>query len=89
MAIQATITKIGKAANGRIYVRIGKTEYEFGSLAEVTDFAKQRLTQDVLHAIMIAIIMERAPTLGAAGIAALEGKGVKIDLSANNWGTVI
>lgn len=89
MAIQATITKIGKTANGKVYVRIGKTEYEFGSIGEVQDFAKARLTSDVLHAIMIAIIMERAPTLGAAGIAALEGKGVKIDLSVNSWGTVI
>lgn len=89
MAIQATITKIGKAANGKVYVRIGKTEYEFGSLSEVQDFAKSHLTVDVLHAIMLALIMERAPTLGAAGIAALEGKGVKINLAANNWGTVI
>lgn len=89
MAIQQTITKIAKPASGKIYVRIGKTEYEFNSLSDIREFARSRLTLDVLHAIMLALIIERAPTLGAAGIAALEGKGVKIDLSANNWGTVI
>lgn len=81
-----TLTKITKDADGRIRVRFGKLEREFGSLTHMRSAVRAALDQSGLIDLALALLLSRQPALGNP--AALEGKTLTVDFSQPNWGTV-
>ncbi len=81
-----TCTKIAKDPGGRIRFRFDNREYEFVNLAHLQSFVAATLDIEVLHALFMRMAMDRQPTL--ANVTNLEGHGINVDLSVNNWGTV-
>jgi hypothetical protein len=81
-----TISKIRKPANGKIYVRLGKQEFEWNSLAEMKRDISSRFDKDDLMLIAMVMMLKRQPLLDNP--TALEGLKLNIDLTLDAWGTV-
>jgi hypothetical protein len=85
-AVTITLTKINKVGN-KVYLKFGKTEREFNDLAHLKAFVQDQLTPDVLIALFCRIAIDRQPALASPAL--LEGHGLSIDTSLNNWGQLI
>lgn len=86
MALTVTIQSI-RQRNGRVYIRFASgREYDFGSLAEFQQITSD-IDEDTLEKVAMMMIRNRLPDI--TNPAALEGRGLRVDLSVNNWGTVI
>lgn len=73
--------------NGKIYVRFSdKTEHEFGSRAELKQWIKDQLSDNVLKAVLLAAVIEDAD---GVPLSRCDGKRITIDWAATPLLTVL
>lgn len=77
MAVTATINKVA-TADGKIYVKVGKTVYEFSSIGNVMDFASDGLTKEILVKLLILEWDRRNPARDNPSL--IEGVSATFDL---------
>lgn len=70
-----------KQQSGRLYVRFSdKVEKEFDSRADLRDWCREQINDDVLRALVLASVLEDASD--ATPLSACEGRKLSLDLSA-------
>ena len=75
-----------KVNGGKIYVTVGKTEYEFESRKEAREFCREVLDETLASNLMVAALLAWALTQGdtESAIQAIETKRVVLDFRSAN-----